>query len=161
MLTKLNQTLCNLLLRNSLSCFAFMCNLKIRAFLLFFSIYCQVDHDNSYSSLRYSFKDYLILFVLSCVGKTRNDCRNSACRSNFARIYHNKKFHESIIYFPTATLHDVNILPSNWFSYFHTTNNTNYFTQAFKITLPLKRDVGVFHCYSWWNIKYCRQSVLC
>ena len=51
----------------------------------------------------------LILFVLSGVRKTRDNCRDTGSRCNLAGIDHNQQLHQVIIDVSTSTLYDVNI----------------------------------------------------
>lgn len=68
---------------------------------------------------------YLIFFVLSSVWEAWNHSSNSRCRSNFASVNHNQKFHQVIVDFTRARLNNVNIFPSNWFPDFDAKKKTD------------------------------------
>jgi len=56
---------------------------------------------------------YLVLFVLSCVRKTRNDSSDTWCWRNLAGVDHNQKFHDHVIDFAATTLNNEHILSTN------------------------------------------------
>ena len=61
----------------------------------------------------------LVFFVLSGVGKTRNNCGYSFCTCNLTSINHDKKLHKIVVDFATSRLNNVNIFTSDRLSNFY------------------------------------------
>jgi len=65
---------------------------------------------------------YLVLFVLSCIWKTRNDSSHARRRRNLARVDHNEKFHDHVVHFTAATLNDEHVFSTNGLTNLYTTS---------------------------------------
>lgn len=65
---------------------------------------------------------YLVLFVLPGIREAGDDSCDSAGRGNLTGIDHDEQLHQIVIDLPTATLHNVDVLPTNALAYFHAGN---------------------------------------
>jgi len=80
------------------------------------------------------YRCYLVLLVLPCVWKARNDSGDAGSGCNLARIDHDEQFHYHVVYLTAATLNYEHVLTANGFTDFHTettknSNNDNIQTQ--------------------------------
>lgn len=62
---------------------------------------------------------HLVLLVLPSVGEAGDDGRDPGGRGDLAGIDHDQELHQIVIYLPAATLHDVDVLPTNTLPYLH------------------------------------------
>ena len=80
---------------------------------------------HSLNSLSPRNRTYLVLLILTRVRKTRNNCRNATRWRYLTSVDHNQEFHQVVVHFPAARLHNVHVLPTDGLANFNAAQYNN------------------------------------